>query len=45
MLLDGQKTGTILAPMVKIENDRIEVMENKVYRNRGVSYENTGVLW
>jgi phage-related protein len=35
VLLDGQKTGTILAPMVKIENDRIEIMENKVYRNRG----------
>lgn len=35
VLLDGQKTGTILAPMVKIENDRIETMENKVYRNRG----------
>lgn len=32
VLMDGKSVGVLVAPTVKIENDRVEVMRNKVYR-------------
>lgn len=34
VILNGQDVGELIAPTVKIENERIEKMESKVYRNR-----------
>ena len=34
VILNDKDVGELIAPTVKIENDRIEKMENKVYRNR-----------
>lgn len=34
VILNDKDVGELIAPTVKIENERIEKMENKVYRNR-----------